>query len=290
MSIVRPGTGSTVRRMLVGAQLRRLRDNRGISREEAGYTIRASESKISRLELGRVSFKARDVNDLLLFYGINSPDEREAIVRLAEEANEPGWWHDFNDLLPGWFETYVGLEEAAQLIRTYEVQFIPGLLQTGDYARAVNALGHTDAKTDEIERRVNLRMRRQGRLEESDGPRLWAVVDEAALWRPIGGNEVMRGQLEHLTDIAKQPGITLQVMPFKFGGHSAEGGAFTILRYAESELPDIVYVEQLTSAHYMDKRTDVDPYMVAMERLCIDAATPEDSIKIINRVIEDLDH
>lgn len=284
MSIVRPGTGSTVRRMLVGAQLRRLREARNISREEAGYTIRASESKISRLELGRVSFKARDVNDLLLFYGINSPDEREAIVRLAEEANEPGWWHDFNDLLPGWFETYVGLEEAAQLIRTYEVQFIPGLLQTEEYARAVNMLGHSDAKTDEIERRVSLRMRRQKHMEDGDGPRLWAVVDEAALWRPIGGAEVMRGQLEHLVDVAKRPGITLQVMPFKFGGHSAEGGAFTILRYAESELPDIVYVEQLTSAHYMDKRTDVDPYMVAMERLCIDAATPDDSIAIINDV------
>ena len=286
MSIVRPGTGSTVRRMLVGAQLRRLRESKNISREEAGYTIRASESKISRLELGRVSFKARDVNDLLLFYGINSPDEREAIVRLAEEANEPGWWHDFNDLLPGWFETYVGLEEAAQLIRTYEVQFIPGLLQTEEYARAVNTLGHGDAKTDEIERRVQLRLRRQNRLDEPDGPRLWAVVDEAALWRPIGGAEVMRGQLEHLMEVAKRPGITLQVMPFKFGGHSAEGGAFTILRYAESELPDIVYVEQLTSAHYMDKRTDVDPYMVAMERLCIDAATPDDSIEIINNVRE----
>ena len=286
MSIVRPGTGSTVRRMLVGAQLRRLRENKNISREEAGYTIRASESKISRLELGRVSFKARDVNDLLLFYGINSPDEREAIVRLAEEANEPGWWHDFNDLLPGWFETYVGLEEAAQLIRTYEVQFIPGLLQTEEYARAVNTLGHSDAKTDEIERRVQLRLQRQNRLEATDGPRLWAVVDEAALWRPIGGAEVMRGQLESLIEVAKQPGITLQVMPFKFGGHSAEGGAFTILRYAESELPDIVYVEQLTSAHYMDKRTDVDPYMVAMERLCIDAATPDDSIEIINNVRE----
>lgn len=286
MSIVRPGTGSTVRRMLVGAQLRRLRENKNISREEAGYTIRASESKISRLELGRVSFKARDVNDLLLFYGINSPDEREAIVRLAEEANEPGWWHDFNDLLPGWFETYVGLEEAAQLIRTYEVQFIPGLLQTEAYARAVNTLGHGDAKSEEIDRRVQLRLERQNRLEAPDGPRLWAVVDEAALWRPIGGAEVMRGQLEHLTAVAKQPGITLQVMPFKFGGHSAEGGAFTILRYAESELPDIVYVEQLTSAHYMDKRTDVDPYMVAMERLCIDAATPDDSIEIINHVRE----
>lgn len=287
MSIVRPGTGSTVRRMLVGAQLRRLREGKNITREEAGYTIRASESKISRIELGRVSFKARDVNDLLLFYGINSPDEREAIVRLAEEANEPGWWHDFNDLLPGWFETYVGLEEAAQLIRTYEVQFIPGLLQTEEYARAVTVLGHEEGKAEETERRVSLRIRRQNRIEEPGGPRLWAVVDEAALWRPIGGGEVMRGQLEHLIDVAKRPGITLQVMPFRFGGHSAEGGAFTLLRYAESELPDIVYVEQLTSAHYLDKRADVDPYMIAMERLSIDAATPDNSIEILAKVRDD---
>lgn len=273
--------------MLVGAQLRRLREGKNITREEAGYTIRASESKISRIELGRVSFKARDVNDLLLFYGINSPDEREAIVRLAEEANEPGWWHDFNDLLPGWFETYVGLEEAAQLIRTYEVQFIPGLLQTEEYARAVTVLGHEEGKAEETERRVSLRIRRQNRIEEPGGPRLWAVVDEAALWRPIGGGEVMRGQLEHLIDVAKRPGITLQVMPFRFGGHSAEGGAFTLLRYAESELPDIVYVEQLTSAHYLDKRADVDPYMIAMERLSIDAATPDNSIEILAKVRDD---
>src|SRR5881409_1612677 len=140
---------ATVRRMLVGAQLRRLREEKGITRAEAGYTIRASESKMSRLELGRVSFKERDIRDLLVLYGVEDPDQRDGLLALAKQANQPGWWHRYSDILPSWFESYVGLEETATLIRTYEGHLVPGLLQTEDYARAVMLAGLADESENE---------------------------------------------------------------------------------------------------------------------------------------------
>src|ERR1700690_1090809 len=225
------GGGPTVLRILLGSQLRRLRESRGITRDDAGYTIRASGSKISRMELGRVSFKERDITDLLGLYGVDDPAERTALVDLARQANSPGWWHKYSDVLPDWFHVYVGLEEAAALIRVYELQFVPGLLQTADYARAVIQLGQSGAPEEEIEHRVSLRMDRQRLLERPVPPRLWAVVDEAVLRRHIGGPDVMRGQLERLIEASKEPNITLQVMPFTFGGHAAESGTFTIMRF-----------------------------------------------------------
>lgn len=285
MTAAQPGSGPTVLRILLGTQLRRLREGKGISREDAGYQIRSSESKISRMELGRVSFKDRDVSDLLTLYGVTDEQERGVLLSLAEAANERGWWHNYSDVLPSWFHAYVGLEEAAARIRTYEVQFVPGLLQTEEYARAVTELGNPSASTDEVQRRVSLRMTRQQLLQRPDPPQVWAVVDEAALRRPIGGPEVMRAQLEHLIAVSKSPNVTLQVMPFRFGGHAAEGGAFSILRFPEADLPDVVYVEQLTSALYLDSRKDVDLYTEVMERLCVDSATPDGSAEIISRIL-----
>ncbi|MFG3700893.1 helix-turn-helix domain-containing protein [Micromonospora sp. NPDC047620] len=283
-----PATGPTVLRMLLGAQLRRLRESSGVTREGAGWEIRASESKISRMELGRVGFKERDVADLLTLYGVTAPEEREALLKLARDANSPGWWHRYGDVLPSWFQSYLGLEAAAALIRSYEVQFVPGLLQTREYARAVVLLGHGAAAPAEIERRVALRMQRQRLLRRENPPLLWAVVDEAALRRPIGGREVMRGQVAALVEATKSPHIRLQVIPFAAGGHAAAGGAFTILRFGDQDLPDIVYIEQLTSALYLDKRDDLDYYAVAMERLCVEAEPPERTPEILGRILDDL--
>src|SRR4051794_9874903 len=215
--------GPTVLRIVLGSQLRRLRDQRQITCEEAGEAIRASHSKISRMELGRVRFRRRDVADLLTLYGVHGEDEREAMLALADRANAPGWWHSYSDILPNWFEVYIGLEEAASRIRTYEVQFVPGLLQTEDYARAVTLLGHPAAPGHEVERRVGLRMRRQSLLESEEAPHLWAVVDEAVLRRPLGGVPVMRKQLKHLLEMTERPNITMQMVPFKLGGHAAAG-------------------------------------------------------------------
>ncbi|WP_433085695.1 helix-turn-helix domain-containing protein [Dactylosporangium sp. CA-052675] len=276
--------------MLLGAHLRRLREAQGVTREDAGWEIRSSESKISRMELGRVGFKERDVADLLSLYGVDDPEERSRLLALARDANNPGWWHRFGDVLPSWFHSYLGLEAAAALIRTYEVQFVPGLLQTQEYARAVVLLGHGRAKEDEIERRVELRMQRQQILHRPDPPKLWMVVDEAALRRPIGGTEVMRGQIEALLEINNTlPNVRLQVIPFNAGGHAAAGGAFTLLRFPDDDLPDVVYIEQLTSALYLDKRDDVDLYAEAMERLCVEARPPMDTSKILEDIRKDLD-
>jgi len=283
-----PGSGPTVLRILLGSQLRRLREAKGVTRDDAGYTIRASGSKISRMELGRVSFKERDVEDLLDLYGVDE-EEAQALIALAKQANSPGWWHKYSDVLPDWFQVYVGLEEAALLIRLYEVQFVPGLLQTADYARAVIRLGLPSASADEVERRVGLRLARQEVLKkESGGPRLWAVVDEAALRRPIGGGEVMRAQLVRLIEAAREPNITLQVVPFRSGGHAAEAGAFTVMRFPEVDLPDVVYLEHLTSALYLDKREDVEKYTEVMERLSVEGESPERTIDILSGMLEEV--
>lgn len=283
------GSGPTVLRILLGSQLRRLREAKGITREDAGYTIRASGSKISRMELGRVGFKERDVVDLLEIYGVENEVERAALVALAKDANTPGWWHKYGDLLPEWFQVYVGLEEDASLIRLYEVQFVPGLLQTADYARAVIARGQQGADEQEVQRRVNLRIARQELLAKADDRRLWAIVDEAALRRRIGGPEVMRAQLQYLMEATKARNITLQVVPFRLGGHAAEAGAFTILRFPEADLPDVVYLEQLTSSLYLDKREDVERYSEVMERLSVESAPPERTADILRRMLEEVD-
>ncbi|GAA2402222.1 helix-turn-helix domain-containing protein [Nonomuraea africana] len=283
-----PGSGPTALRILLGSQLRRLRESRGVTREEAGHLIRGSESKISRMELGRVGFKERDVADLLTLYGVSDDKARRAVLDLVATANEPGWWHRFNDLLPSWFQAYVGLEEAATRIRTYEVQFVPGLLQTKEYAKAVITAGSAGVSPDEIARRVDLRLERQRVLDRPAGPVLWAVIDEAALRRPIGGAEVMKAQLEHLIDLMRQSNITIQVMPFDFGGHSAEGGAFSILRFPDQDLPDVVYVEQLASALYLDKREDVDRYTEVMERLCAVSTTPDETVSLLSKIRDEI--
>jgi transcriptional regulator with XRE-family HTH domain len=283
-----PNSGPTVLRILLGAQLRRLREGKSITREDAGYEIRASGSKISRMELGRVSFKERDVADLLTLYGVSNDAEREALLGLARQANNPGWWHHYGDILPPWFQSYLGLEAAASLIRTYEIQFVPGLLQTPEYARAVILLGHAGATADEIDRRVELRRQRAQILDRLEAPQLWAVIDEAVLRRPIGGADVMRAQIEFLIEAAKKPNIRLQIIPFHAGGHAAAGGPFAILRFPEPELPDVVYVEQLTSAIYLDKRDDVDHYAIAMERVCIDAEPPNHTQEILGKLLHEV--
>ncbi|MEE6309000.1 helix-turn-helix transcriptional regulator [Plantactinospora veratri] len=277
-------------RILVGAQLRRLREERGLTRAEAAEPIRASESKISRMELGRVGFKERDVLDLLSLYGVHDEQERATLLTRVREANTSSWWHPYSDVTPNWFQRYLGLEATATLIRSYEVQFVPGLLQTEEYARAVVRLGHGSAREDEVARRVRLRMERQQVLTRPDPPMFWAVVDEAALRRPVGGPQVMRDQLEALISIVtKMPNVRLQVIPLAAGGHAAAGGAFTILRFPQQELADLVYIEQLTSALYLDKREDVDCYFEAVNRLFVEAAPLKDTFQILDRIIRDLD-
>ncbi len=280
--------GPTVPRMLVGIQLHRFREAAGITPDQAAYEIRASRSKISRMENGLVRFKERDVTDLLTLYGITDEMTRSGLVTLTRQANTPGWWSKYGDIMADWFEAYLGLEMAASVIRTFELQFVHGLFQTEDYARAVTMLGHTSASAEEVDRRVSLRLKRQDLLNGPTPPHVWSVIDEGALRRPVGGAAVMRAQLERLVEVARLRHVTIQVVPFSRGGHAAAGGSFTVLRFSEPEVPDVVYIEQLTSALYLDKYEDVDHYMEVMNHLSTEALTPAQSMRFVTDMIRDM--
>jgi transcriptional regulator with XRE-family HTH domain len=284
----RQATGPTAARMLVGAQLRRLRRLAGISREAAGTAIRASDSKISRLELGRTGFKQRDVADLLTLYGVTDQADRQALLELARQASAPGWWHRYDDVVPGWYEPYIGLEQAASVIRVYEVQFIPDLLQTPDYTRAVVRLREPEGNSELIERRVGLWHGRQEILQRPRPPHLWVVIDETALRRPIGGRAAMRAQLRHLIELAELPHVTVQVLPFSIGGHAATNGPVTYLRFQEAELLDVVFLLQLSSAVYLDKPVHTERYRDVLDRLVVQAEQALETAPILRRILDEL--
>jgi transcriptional regulator with XRE-family HTH domain len=279
--------GPTVQRLVLGGHLRQLREEAGITTERAAAVIRGSHSKISRMEHGRVGFKERDIADLLTLYGVTVGDEREALLKLARGSSLPGWWQSYSDILPHWVEPYFGLEAAASFIREYELQFVPGLLQTEAYARAVIRLG-TSVNEDEINRRAQARVSRQEILRRAAPPKIWAVMDESALHRMIGGPEVMREQLRHLLDMCDHPAVTVQILPFSAGAHRAMGGAFTILRYNEPDLRDVVFIEQLTSALYLDKQAEVDSYLEVIEEVCLQAEPSARTPDILKSVLSSL--
>lgn len=265
--------GSTVARMMLGGQLRRHREAAGVTPDEAGWHIRASRAKISRLETGRARCKERDVLDLLALYGVDDAETVTGLLVLIGQARAQDWWAGFSDVLPAWFEPYLGMEAAASVIRAFDLQFVCGLFQTEEYAHAVTVRGHRGARAAEIERRVAVRMKRQELLTAADPPRVWAVLDEAVLRRPAGGTAVMRAQVRRLLEMAELPAVTLQVLPFSAGAHDA-GGTFMILRFAERDVPDVVYVEQLTGATYADKPEAVDGHRDVMNRLASAALAP----------------
>jgi transcriptional regulator with XRE-family HTH domain len=281
-------SGPTVLRMALGAELRRHREASGLTTAQAAEAIRATHSKISRMERGRTSAKQRDVADLLTLYGVTDEDKREQLMVLTREASVPGWWQQYSDVLPRWLELYIGLERAASVIRSYEMQFVHGLLQTEDYARAVILISNAHLPADEVERRVSLRMQRQRLLTQPGAPEMWAVLDEAALRRPPGGRVVTRAQLKHLLELSDLPNVTLQIVEFRAGAHPAAGGPFTILRFPEPDLSDIVYLEQLNSAQYLDQPEDVTAYMTVMNELCVKAASDTASRELLRALLREL--
>jgi transcriptional regulator with XRE-family HTH domain len=284
----RPPKGPTALRIVLGAQLRRLREARGITAAAAGRAIQASDAKISRMELGRVGFRERDVRQLLTLYSVTDNQERETFLTLVRRANVPGWWHQYGDIIPSWFDIYLGLEQTSSVIRTYQPQLVPGLLQTREVARAVIQLGHSRRSADDIAHRVALRIARQEILTQPGAPHLWAVLEEVSLWR-LNERAVMRDQIQHLIKVAELPNVTLQMIPIYSGAlHVAVGGPFTILRFANPDLPDIVYLEQLTSALYLDKSEDVEHYLMIMDRLCVQAKSPTETIELLNSTLKNI--
>jgi transcriptional regulator with XRE-family HTH domain len=277
----------TAVRMVLGSQLHRFREAARITPDEAARRIRASRSKISRMELGRVGFKKRDVEDLLTLYGVTGAETRSAVVSLVAEANAAGWWNRHSEVAPGWLEPYLGLESAASVIRHFELQFVPGLFQTKDYTRAVALLGPAVLPGEETEHRVSLRIKRQELLSRPDPPRIWAILDEGVLRRPIGGRPVMRAQVTRLAEVAALPHVTLQVVPFGRSGRAAVGGSFSVLRFHDADVPDVVYIEQIASALYLDKREDVELYIEVMDRLGATALTPPQTQRFLGQILDE---
>ncbi|KEZ34415.1 helix-turn-helix transcriptional regulator [Frankia sp. CeD] len=279
--MAKSSAGPTVRSRRLGVELRRLREAAGLTAEEAGRAIRASDAKISRIENGRVAVRTVDVADLLTLYGVQEADQREAILTLAKETRQQGWWRSFSDVVPRWMEVYIGLEADASSINTYQTSLVAGLLQTPEYAAAVIRSTWPELPDEEVRRRVSLRTSRQEHLSRPEPPRLWVVLDEAALRRPVGGREVLNGQLRHLVDVGTQPNITIQVLPFDVGGHAALGTSFTHLRFPDAEDPEVVYLEVLTGSLYVEKPDEVRQYRDKLDHLRALALNPSASAEMI---------
>jgi hypothetical protein len=279
-------SGPTALRMILGRQLQALREKAEMTFDEAAAAILSSPFTIRRMERAEGGFKPLTVKSLLIAYGVTDPAEIESFLALCREAARPGWWHSYGDVLPDWFRTFVGLEEAASLIRGYEPHWVPGLLQTEAYARASVRVGFPDAKEPEIERRITLRLARQKVLARPDPPQLWVVMDETVLRRAAAttGADVMRAQIDRLLESTEQPGITLQILPVAAGMHPAAGGLFYLLRFPDSEMPDLVYGESLTSAWYLDKPQETTTYLEVLDRACAQAAPADSTAQLLRAV------
>lgn len=272
-----------MRRRRLGAELRRRRDDAGVTIEMVAERLDCSSSKISRIETGHTSATPRDVADMLAIYGVVGP-EGEELVQIAREARQKGWWHPYSTVLTG---AYVGLEAAAHSVRAYEQQVVPGLLQTGDYAKAMIRSARPDITAEEVERRVRVRLQRQSLLTQDDPIEVWVVLDEAVVSRPVGGDEVMRAQLARLVEAADLPNVTLQILPFEVGAHAGMDGTFTILDFAEARDPGVVYAENATGGLFLEKAEELRKYVFIFDHIRAAALRPEESVAAIAKLAEE---
>lgn len=284
------GGAPSVLRMILGRQLEELRGRAGLTYEEAGTAIGVSHSTIRRMEAAKVArLRLADAEKLLRVYGVTDQQEIDTFLKSAREANKRGWWHTYRDVMPDWFAAYLSLEQAALQIRAYESQFVHGLLQTEAYARALLSAGNPHARAEATERRIALRMRRQEVLRRETPPRVWVVMDETVLRWPVGGPEVMRAQIDHLVELNRLPQVTLQIMPFTNGPHPAmRAGSFQLFRFRARELPDVVYLNGLVGAVYLDKGDDVVVYREALDRAGAQATPTTRTEAVLDRIRKDL--
>ncbi|MET8247618.1 helix-turn-helix transcriptional regulator [Streptomyces sp. NPDC005202] len=285
----RPEPAPTLLKMLVGVQLAGFREDAGLSQEQAARELGFSAAKLSRIESGkgRRPPAETDVRALLQLYGTDEY-ESSVLLKLLQRAGEPGWWQRYDKrLMPQWFDRLVGLQEAAAAIRTFEIQYVPGLLQTPAYTRAVVERGLPTASAGEVQRRVELRTRRAQLLLRPDAPQLWAVIDESVLLRVLGSRAVMREQLAHLVDMAQRPHVTVQIVPLDVTNASAPAIPITYLRFGGLDLPDVVYLEHIKSANFLEDRDETEEYRIALDRLADEALTPQESLALLRKTMED---
>ncbi|MFC8942591.1 helix-turn-helix domain-containing protein [Streptomyces griseoincarnatus] len=285
----RPEPAPTLLKMLVGVQLAGFREDAGLSQDQAARSVGFSGAKLSRIESGkgRRPPTETDVRALLELYGTDDY-EASVLLKLLQRAGEPGWWRRYDKrLMPEWFDRLVGLQEAAATIRTFEIQYVPGLLQTADYTRAVVERGLPNAPAGEVQRRVELRMRRAQLLLREDAPQLWAVIDESVLLRVLGDRTVMRDQLDHLAKMAQRPNVTLQIVPLNVTNASAPAIPVTYLRFGGLDLPDVVYLEHIRSANFLEDRDETEEYRIVLDRLADEALTPRESVEMLRRRMDE---
>jgi hypothetical protein len=282
--------GPTALRMILGKQLQALREKADMSFDEAAAAILSSPFTIRRMERAEGGFKPLTVKSLLIAYGVTDNDEIEAFLSLCRDAVKPGWWHSYGDVLPDWFRTFVGLEEAASLIRGYEPHWVPGLLQTEDYARASLRTGFPQGAKADLERRVSLRMARQEVLERPNPPQLWVVIDETVLRRAAAttGAPAMRAQIDRLIEANERPGITLQILTFAAGMHPAAYGLFYLLRFPDKTMPDLVFGENMTSAWYIDKPREATAYLEVLDRVSAQAAPADSTARLLRAIRKEI--
>ncbi|MDQ0746113.1 transcriptional regulator with XRE-family HTH domain [Streptomyces africanus] len=284
----RPEPAPTLLKMLVGVQLAGFREDAGLAQDQAARAVGFSAAKLSRIESGkgRRPPTENDVRALLQLYGTDDY-EASVLLKLLQRAGEPGWWQRYDKrLMPEWFDRLVGLQEAAATIRTFEIQYVPGLLQTPAYTKAVVERGLPNAPAGEVERRVELRRHRARLLFRPDAPQLWAVIDESVLLRVLGSTEVMREQLAHLVEMAERPNVTLQIVPLNVTNASAPAIPVTYLRFGGLDLPDVVYLEHIKSANFLEDRDETEEYRIALDRLADEALKPRDSLELLRTTME----
>ncbi|MEV8635142.1 helix-turn-helix transcriptional regulator [Streptosporangium sp. NPDC051023] len=282
----RDGKSPTVRRRRLAAELRRIREERGQTIDQVAEQLDWHATKLSRFETGRRAIQPSDVRALLAVYEVK-PEESEALLVLAREARQRGWWHAYGQAVPEWFEVYVGLESEASSLHIHECEFVPGLLQTEDYIRAVHRAAQIGASEEEIDQRVAVRVARQKILRGDDPPHLWMIVNEAVIRRMVGGANVMRDQLAKMVEAADMPNVTLQVLPFAVGAHPAMGGGFHLLGFGSPET-DVVYIEYPTGTIYLEKQPEVERYKLIFDHLRAAALPTEASKAAIARVASEL--
>ncbi|MFE1325915.1 helix-turn-helix domain-containing protein [Streptomyces sp. NPDC058741] len=277
----------TLLKMLVGVQLAGFREDAGLAQDQAARAVGFSAAKLSRIESGK-GRRPPTENDVRALLQLYHTDEYEAsvLIKLLQRAGEPGWWQRYDKrLMPEWFDRLVGLQEAAATIRTFEIQYVPGLLQTPAYTRAVVERGLPNAPANEVERRVELRETRARLLWRPDAPQLWAVVDESVLLRVLGSTEVMREQLAHLVEMAERPNVTVQIVPLSVTNASAPAIPVTYLRFGGLDLPDVVYLEHIKSANFLEDRDETEEYRIALDRLADEALKPRESLDLLRRTM-----
>lgn len=277
----------TVKRKRLGIELRRLREQAGLTCEQVGEQLDCSGTRVSRIETGRISAGPGDVREMLEVYGIGG-DEAAALVQLARDARKKGWWHTYDMSLPAWFEAYVGFEAEATTFRDFQPLYIPGLLQTEDYARAVLQAAPAQGAPEDIDRQVGLRIQRQGILTGDHPPELWFVLSETALRVQVGGPAVMTAQLRHLADLAARPNIKLQVLPFTTAAHVNPVTGFRILDFPDPRDPTVVYIEHLTGALFLEREEEVRQYSTIFDHLRAEALGIAPSIQLISRIADEI--